>query len=75
VKLSLTLPAGENALACLAISGELDQTTLMHDYWLSLSDNEKQALTSAGNLKVDLASVERSDTAGLAWLINLVKDA
>jgi phospholipid transport system transporter-binding protein len=75
VKLSLTLPASNNSGACLLISGELDQTTLVHDYWFELSDSDKQALVSGGSMKVDLGNVDRTDTAGLAWLINLVKDA
>ncbi|MFT4653595.1 MAG: phospholipid transport system transporter-binding protein [Kangiellaceae bacterium] len=75
MKLSLTLPSSSNSSVCLLISGELDQATLTHDYWLGLNESDKQALINAGHLKVDLANVERTDTAGLAWLINLVKDA
>lgn len=75
MKLSLTLPSSISSIPCLLISGELDQATLTHDYWLGLNESDKRTLTKVGRLKVDLANVGRTDTAGLAWLINLVKDA
>jgi len=75
VKMTLSLPSTSKDTACLLISGELDQTVLVHDYWSTLTDKDKQELVVAGNIKIDLAQVARADTAGLAWLINVVKDA
>lgn len=59
----------------MSVIGELDQIVLQHDYWLKVADNDRQAIINNGHMKVDLAGVQRADTAGLAWLINLVKDA
>lgn len=75
MKLSLELPTGKNVAVVLTISGELDQTTLTKDYWPTLSQKDKQSIVDNGAIEIDLANVERSDTAGLAWLINIVKDA
>lgn len=71
MKSELTFPSAGSAL--LSISGELDQTTLVHDFWQNLSASDNQAIVKAGCIKIDLANVDRTDTAGLAWLINLIK--
>ncbi len=57
----------------LDLKGELDQVSLKHDYWPSLSATEKDKIKKNGHLKIDLSGIERADTAGLAWLINIVK--
>lgn len=75
MKLTLRLPSGSQSDACLLISGELDRTVLVHDYWVSLTTQDKKELVKVGKFSVDLNDVERADTAGLAWLINIVKDA
>lgn len=75
MKLSLEMPAGNDNAVGLVISGELDQNTLTKDYWTALSQQEKQSIVNNGAIEIDLTNVERSDTAGLAWLINIVKDA
>lgn len=75
MKLSLEMPAGNDNAVGLVISGELDQNTLTKDYWTVLSQQEKQSIVNNGAIEIDLTNVERSDTAGLAWLINIVKDA
>jgi|GEM_PF-154989 len=56
----------------LDISGDLDQFSLQKDYWSGLNASEQKALVKQQRLDVCLAKVERADTAGLAWLINLV---
>jgi phospholipid transport system transporter-binding protein len=73
VKLSLSID--NSSPAHLLISGELDQTTLVYDYWPKLPASDKEKLIEGGLINVDLANVERTDTAGLAWLVNLVKHA
>lgn len=75
MKLSLQLPSANNTAVGLTISGELDQNTLTKDYWSALQQSEVQAIVNSGAIEIDLANVERSDTAGLAWLINIAKDA
>lgn len=72
---SLDFPKESTGAVRLLIAGELDQITLKHDYWSLLNQKERQSITDNGKLEVDLSDVGRSDTAGLAWLINLVKDA
>lgn len=75
MNLKLNLPTSNGPDACLFISGELDQMTLKYDYWPRMASKERDAVSQSGKLIVDLSDVDRSDTAGLAWLINLVKHA
>ena len=75
MNLSLDFPTDSKSAVCLTINGDLDQITLKHDYWLTLSQTEQKSIVDNGVLEVDLTNVERGDTAGLAWLINIVKHA
>lgn len=75
MKLMLDIDSANNTLAHLSIIGELDQTVLTGDYWPNVSEGDKQTLLAAKQVNVNLSAVERADTAGLAWLINLIKDA
>jgi phospholipid transport system transporter-binding protein len=58
----------------LVVEGDLDQLTLTKDYWASIDTNAKNKLTGAARLMVSLSGVDRADSAGLAWLINLKRD-
>ena len=58
----------------LVVKGDLDQLTLKNDYWLSTNDGAKKQLAASSSLVVCLDDVERADSAGLAWLINLKRD-
>ncbi len=58
----------------LNVSGDLDQLTLTKDYWLTTSSKDKKVLIQSAKLTVCLRSVQRADSAGLAWLINLKRD-
>ncbi|AEP29035.1 STAS domain-containing protein [Brumicola nitratireducens] len=58
----------------LVVKGDLDQLTLKNDYWASTNDGAKKQLAEASSLVVCLNDVERADSAGLAWLINLKRD-
>ncbi|MFT6328796.1 MAG: phospholipid transport system transporter-binding protein [Bermanella sp.] len=58
----------------LVIKGDLDQLTLTKDYWVSIDANAKKQLQGAARLMVCLNDVDRADSAGLAWLINLKRD-
>jgi len=58
----------------LVVNGDLDQLTLKKDYWVSINADTKKQISSASSLVVCLDDVERADSAGLAWLINLKRD-
>lgn len=59
----------------MSLSGRLEHQTLEKDLWLSLAQNERKNLVSVGKLVIDLEQVEFVDTAGLAWLINAIRQA
>jgi phospholipid transport system transporter-binding protein len=71
---ALSEPVQSGAPFKLDISGVLDRDTLVHDFYGSLPQKSKDKLIASQLLVVDLAGVERADTSGLAWLLNLVKD-
>ncbi|MCU7553147.1 STAS domain-containing protein [Alteromonas sp. ASW11-19] len=58
----------------VTITGQLDRDTLSRDWWAMLSSAEKRQLTEAGSCLFDLTGVARADSAGLAWLINAIRD-
>lgn len=58
----------------LAVHCALDQNTITSDFWPSLTVNEQSKFTRGESLTVDLVELERADTAGLAWLLNLLRD-
>lgn len=59
----------------LTLSGPLDQDSLKQDYWNELNSAQQLKLDNAEQLTVDLKNIDRADTAGLAWLINIARDA
>lgn len=65
----------EKGIACLQLSGELNQNNLQHDFWVNLAHDEAKNIVQVKKLVVELGDLVRVDTAGLAWLINIVKDA
>ncbi len=58
----------------LVVKGDLDQLTLTKDYWASTTAEAKKQLAETSSLAVCLDDVDRADSAGLAWLINLKRD-
>ncbi|WP_158771354.1 lipid asymmetry maintenance protein MlaB [Paraglaciecola sp. L1A13] len=58
---------------CFALRGKLNRETIPN-FW----PNSVQQLTSAKSINqplvLDLTNIEHIDTAGLAWLINLIRD-
>jgi phospholipid transport system transporter-binding protein len=58
----------------LGIEGELDRETLSKNLWDSLSKEAQQQLQKARHATIDLGKVARADTAGLAWLLNAIRD-
>lgn len=59
----------------VSIHGHLDRDTLSDNWWALLSKAQRQQLSKAQSSIFDLADVERVDSAGLAWLINAIRDA
>ncbi|GFD67419.1 hypothetical protein KUL156_18730 [Alteromonas sp. KUL156] len=57
------------------VHGQLDRDTLSKNFWETLSNGERSVLQQNKRCCVDLSDVERADSAGLAWLINAVRDA
>lgn len=58
----------------IVVHGNLDRDTLSTNFWQRLSSQQQESLKNAGTCTVDLGDVERVDSAGLAWLINAVRD-
>lgn len=65
----------EQSNASLQLSGNLDRESLKSDWWQVLSAAQKASLNKVEQLSVDLENASRADTAGLAWLINIARDA
>lgn len=56
------------------VHGHLDRDTLSTNFWQQLTAQQRESLKGAGACKINLNDVERVDSAGLAWLINAVRD-
>ncbi len=63
-----------NDKGVVRVHGHLDRETLSKNWWSTLSTSEKSMLERQGKCTFDLAEVERVDSAGLAWLINAIRD-
>jgi len=59
----------------VSVHGNLNRDTLAKDWWVMLSAGEKKSLTNSRACLIDLANVERVDSAGLAWIVNALRDA
>lgn len=59
----------------IVVHGHLDRDTLTDNFWQGLNSKERSTLVNAKQSSIDLGDVERADSAGLAWLINAVRDA
>ncbi|WJG08856.1 STAS domain-containing protein [Aliiglaciecola sp. LCG003] len=55
------------------LSGDLNRETVMH-CWPEQAEIIQSAAQAKQSLTVNLSSVEAVDTAGLAWLMHLVRD-
>lgn len=58
----------------VVVHGNLDRDTLTKDWWQRLTNAERNSLTSLKTCVFDLSDVERVDSAGLAWLVNAIRD-
>ncbi|WP_100656674.1 STAS domain-containing protein [Alteromonas flava] len=59
----------------LQISGDLTMYTLNKDWWPSASKETLLQLQKQSTIYIALGNVTRIDSAGLAWLLNLIRDA
>ncbi|WP_395340639.1 lipid asymmetry maintenance protein MlaB [Ningiella sp. W23] len=55
-------------------SGTLDRDSLTQNLLELLDNGANKRLRQAQQIQIDLSKVERTDTAGLAWLINAIRD-
>ncbi len=58
----------------LAVSGDLLSESLTGDYWLEATKKEQADLKESNALTIDLSGLEKVDTAGLAYIINMIRD-
>lgn len=58
----------------IVVDGELDRDTLHLNLWESLSSDSRGTLKQCKAVSIDLAKVARADTAGLAWVLNAIRD-
>lgn len=59
----------------VVISGNLDQTSLQQDGWKQLSNSERTHLLSVKKAELHFQQIEHVDSAGLAWVLNWLRDA
>jgi len=70
-----TLSVNANGEASLSFAGDLDRDSLSKDFFKSITQKQIEDLSAVKQLNITLLDVDRADTAGLAWLINIVRDA
>ena len=58
----------------VTVHGDLDHSTLSKNFWECMNTQQYSQLTKIGECCIDLSDVERVDSAGLAWLINAIRD-
>jgi phospholipid transport system transporter-binding protein len=63
-------PQLELAQDCLAVTGVLSNANIVHNAFRMLPELAKRT-----TLVVDLGKLTQVDSAGLAWIINLLRDA
>ena len=58
----------------LKVSGELDRDTIRSSELTELlSQSDADCLKKASLIVIDMSALKRADTAGLAWLINVIR--
>ncbi|MCW8109463.1 STAS domain-containing protein [Alteromonas ponticola] len=63
-----------NGDGTVAVKGNLDRDVLNKNWWEMLDAKQRENLITSSQCEFDLSSVERVDSAGLAWLVNAVRD-
>ncbi|WP_100644524.1 STAS domain-containing protein [Alteromonas facilis] len=64
-----------NDSGSMNVTGDLTMYTIEKDWWKSASRHDLDALKKQSNLTICLSDIARIDSAGLAWLLNLIRDA
>lgn len=60
--------------AVISVHGHLDHDTLSKNLWESVTAKQKASIRNIGECCIDLGDVERIDSAGLAWILNAIRD-
>ncbi len=63
---------GKDNQIVVKVFGSLLQSTLINDFVEHIDSAQRKQLFSANEVCVDFSNVERIDTAGLAWVLNML---
>lgn len=63
-----------NATDGFVVTSALDREHIKQNWWQLLSSEEREELIRTQQCQLNLGQVERIDSAGLAWLINAMRD-
>ncbi|WP_421133664.1 STAS domain-containing protein [Alteromonas sp. A079] len=58
----------------VVVHGDLDQVTLSKNFWDEVTPAQRAKISTQDTLIIDLSDMSRIDSAGLAWLINAIRD-
>lgn len=65
----------ESSKGYYQLQGDLNRNTIAHSDALATIEQSSRTNNAQGNIMtIDMATVTHADTAGLAWLMNLLKD-
>ena len=64
----------ESPKGYFTLKGELNRNTIAKSMALTTLDQSNQNNSSVDSYILDMSGVRNSDTAGLAWLMNFLKD-
>lgn len=59
----------------VTLSGDLTMYSISKDWWRCTDKQKLASLDNKTPITFDLQGLSRSDSAGLAWLINIVRDS
>ena len=68
------LEAIESPKGYFTLQGDLNRNTIAKSEALAILDQSNQSNSSDDVSTLDMSGVSNSDTAGLAWLMNFLKD-
>lgn len=71
---NITVEQADNKPGHFVLRGSLNRETIPQ-FWPDCLAELAQAQQNCETLNLDLAEIEHIDTAGLAWLLNLLRDA
>ena len=59
----------------IRVTGDLTMYTIKSDWWQEQGKQQIKSLSQQSPIVFNLEGLTRSDSAGLAWLINIVRDS